>query len=157
MGRQEITPPLVDQIEELLATKVDAAAIAERLGVTPYVVEVIANDVDRRDGPSRPTWQLSRRVPNSKPGIDASTIRMIQRMLAAGVLNHQAIAREAGVSTNTVSDVATGKRQAVTTTRVTLDEGEQFLAEPIRCGACGALISVTPCRACRARESKLFV
>jgi hypothetical protein len=151
MDRKEITPALVEETERLLAEKVETAAIADRLGITQYVVEVIAHDVNRRVGPSHPQGQTGRRIPNSKPGIDASTIRMIQRMLAAGILNHVAIAREAGVSTNVVSDVASGKRKAVTTKRLHPAEGEQFLPEPTRCRDCGALISITPCRACRAR------
>ena len=119
-----------------MADDVDSAAISARLGITQYVVEVIANDVDPRDGPSRPPRHDHRRVPSTKPVIDVSTIRMIQRMLAAGILKHSEIAREAGVSANTVSDVATGKRKAVTTKRLQTDEGEQFLPEPIRCGDC---------------------
>jgi len=152
MDRKEITSSLVKQIETLLAEKVDSAAISGRLGITQYVVEVIANDVDRPVGHSRPPCRTSRRVPNTKPGIDASTIRMIQRMLAVGILNHAAIAREAGVSPNTVSDVAAGRRKAVTTRRLNPGKDEQFLPQPIRCGECGSLISVAPCRACRARR-----
>ena len=89
-----------------------------------------------------------------KPGLDASTIRMIQRMLAVGILGHKAIAREAGVSPNMVTDVANGKRKAVTLSRPQLDEEEQFVREPIRCDQCGALISVVPCRACCARQER---
>jgi len=152
MDRKEITSSLVKQVETLLAEKVDSAAISGRLGITQYVVEVIANDVDRPVGHSRPPCRTSRRVPNTKPGIDASTIRMIQRMLAVGILNHAAIAREAGVSPNTVSDVAAGRRKAVTTRRLNPGKDEQFLPQPIRCGECGSLISVAPCRACRARR-----
>ena len=156
MERTAITSSLVDEIETLVADDVDSAAIAARFGVTQYVVEVIANDVDPREGPSRPPRHDHRRVPSTKPVIDVSTIRMVQRMLAAGVLKHSEIAREAGVSANTVSDVATGKRKAVTTKRLQTDEGEQFLPEPIRCGDCGALISVAPCRACIATREKTF-
>jgi len=154
MSRNEITPSLVDQVEGLLAEKVDLAAISGRLGVTQYVVEVIAGDDERRAGPSRPQRRVSRRVPNTKPRIDATTIRMIQRMLAAGILSHVDIAREAGVSSNTVSDVASGKRKAVTLLPPKINAGERFLAEPIRCGDCGAMISVAPCRACLAELEK---
>jgi len=93
-----------------------------------------------------------RRAPNSQKGIDAATIRSIQRMLGAGMLPHAEIAREAGVSTNMVSDVAAGRRQAVTMGRPPLADDERFLAEPIRCSVCRAKISIVPCRACRTRR-----
>jgi hypothetical protein len=151
MARKEITPALVDQVEGLVVEKVALPVISGRVGITEYVVAVIANDDGRRDRPSLPQRTVSRRIPNTKPGIDATTIRRIQRMLAAGILSHVEIAREAGVSVNTVSDVVTGKRKAITTKRLNSSRGEQFLPEPMRCGQCGAMISVAPCRACRAR------
>lgn len=154
MERKEITSCLVAEVEKLLAQKVDVPVIADRLGITPYIVEVIANDEHRPAGHSKTHRSSSRRMPNTKSGIDASTIRMIQRMLAAGILNHKAIAREAGVSPNVVSDVASGKRKAVTSKRLHPANGEEFLPEPIRCRDCGALISIAPCRACRARLVK---
>lgn len=154
MARKEITPALVDQVEGLVAEKVALPEISGRLGITEYVVAVIAGDDGRRDRPSLPQRTVSRRIPNTKPGIDATTIRRIQRMLAAGILSHVEIAREAGVSPNTVSDVVTGNRKAVTTKRLNPSRGEQFLAEPIRCGQCGAMVSIMPCRACRARREK---
>ncbi len=156
MERKEITSSLVAEVERLLAGKNDVPAIADRLGITPYIVEVIANDEHRPTGRSKAHCSSSRRIPNTKSGINASTIRMIQRMLAAGILNHKAIAREAGVSPNVVSDVASGKRKAVTSKRLHPANGEEFLPEPIRCRECGALISIVPCQACRARLAKNF-
>ena len=154
MARKEITPALVEKVEGLVAQKVELPAISGRLGITEYVVAVIAGDDGRRDRPSLPHRNVSRRIPNTKPGIDATTIRRIQRMLAAGILSHVEIAREAGVSVNTVSDVVTGKRKAITTKRLNPSCGEQFLPEPIRCGECGAMVSIVPCRACRARRQQ---
>ncbi len=60
------------------------------------------------------------------------------------------IAREAGVSPHTVDAVAAGKRVAISTERPLLNDGEQFLPEPIRCSGCRAKIEVGPCRACGA-------
>ena len=154
MVRTDITPALVEQAEQLLAAGVTVPVVAARLNITPYVVGVIANEPDRRPGPPPPPRTATRRVPNMQPGLDASTIRMIQRMLAVRILSHVEIAREAGVSPNTVTDVASGKRQAVTLSRPQRDEEEQFLREPIRCEQCRALISVVPCRACRATSEK---
>jgi hypothetical protein len=154
MARKEITPALVEQVECLVAERVALPTISARLGITEYVVEVIANDDRRRDRPSLPQRTVSRRIPNTKPGIDATTIRRIHRMLATGILSHVQIAREAGVSVNTVSDVVTGKRKAVTTKQLNPCRGEQFLPEPIRCGQCGAMVSIMPCRACQARRQK---
>jgi hypothetical protein len=66
-----------------------------------------------------------------------------------------AIAREAGVSPNTVTDVACGRRVAITLAKPILNDGERFLPDSIRCSGCHAMISVAPCRACRAkRESE---
>ena len=89
---------LVEQIEQRLAEGTDPAEISVGLGVTQYVVAVIADDEERSAGSPRPQRKVSRRVPNSKPRIDATTIRMIQRMLAAWILSHVEIAREAGIS-----------------------------------------------------------
>ena len=61
------------------------------------------------------------------------------------------------MSPNTVSDVATGKRAAITLSRPKLNEGETFLAEGIRCSVCKATISVIPCRACGAAAAKGIV
>lgn len=157
MDRTMITSSLVDRVERLLAQAYETAAISADLGVTSYVVAVIANDRGRPVAPSRSTPRSGRRTPNSKSGIDACTIRMIQRMLAVGVLNHKAIAREAGVSPSVVNDVAAGRRNAVTTKRPYLSDGEQFLPDPIRCGECGSLISVAPCRACGTRHREKSV
>ena len=80
--------------------------------------------------------------------VEATTICRIQRMLEVGWLNHQGIAREAGVSANLVADVASGKRPAITLSRPILAEGERFLPKPVRCSVCRVRISVVPCRAC---------
>ncbi len=149
---------MVDAVERLLAQRVPVPAIAARVGVTPYVVGVIREDrrrnpVDRqRVGPR--ARRTGRRVPNRQSSIDAATIRLIARMLAPGHLSHAEIAREVGVSTSTVDAVATGRRQAITLRRPVLDEGETFLPRPIRCSVCRALISVIPCRACRAERER---
>jgi hypothetical protein len=150
----EILAAVVAQVEGMLAKGFKHATIAAHLGLTQYVVDVIANDDEPRDKPVRPQRSVRRRVPNMKPGIDATTIRMVHRMLAVGILRHVEIAREAGVSPNTVSDVACGKRKALTLARPHLDTGERFVSEPMRCGHCHAMISVMPCRACRATCGK---
>lgn len=155
--RKEITPELVAEAERLLAVGIAPAAIASQLAVTRYVVRVIARDRNRQPVALRPGHRGRRRVLNSQRGIDATTIRMIQRMLAAGMLSHAEIAREAGVSPNTVSDVATGKRAAITLARPILNDGETFLPKPIRCSVCRATISVIPCRACSATREKNLV
>ena len=155
MGHKEITPTMVTEAERLLGQGIEQATISARLGITEYVVGVIANDPNRLEGPPRPPKRVSHRVRNARSGVDATTIRMIQRMLEVGILNYAGIAREAGVSTNTVGDVARGKRQAVTLVRPVLAEGEQFLVQPIRCDGCSASISVVPCRACNARGEAL--
>jgi hypothetical protein len=133
---------------------IDAATTAAQLGISEYVAAVIANDDERRDGPAPPERKVSRRIANYNSGINATTIRRIQRMLEVGILPHVEIAREAGVSPNTVTDVAAGRRDAITMGRPKLAEGEQFLPRPIRCRHCRALISITPCRACSAQREK---
>ena len=80
-------------------------------------------------------------------------LERIQRVLQVGWLNHQQIAREAGVSTHLVADVALGKRPAVTLVRPVLNVGERFLPKAVRCHGCGAQISVVPCRVCQHRTT----
>ena len=155
MDHKEITQAMVTEAERLLGQGIEQAIIAAWLGMSEYVVGVIANDPNRPQGVPRPPTRVNHRIRNARSGIDATTIRMIQRMLDVGILGYAEIAREAGVSTNTVGDVARGKRQAVTLSRPVLAKGEQFLAQPIRCGVCRALISVVPCRACNARREAL--
>ena len=98
--------------------------------------------------------RTERRVHNRQPGVDAVTIRMIQRMIDVGILNYGEIAQEAGVSRGVVEGLATGKREPVSTERpiVFKDLGERALPKPIRCSGCRATITVVPCLVCRARR-----
>ena len=153
--QREITADLVHRAEQMLRVGINVPRIASRLGVTQYVVRVIAGDDECRDGSPSPQRAVRRRVPNSTPSIDPATIRMIQRMLAVGMLTHVQIAREAGVSPNTVTDVASGNRPAVAVWSPCLRRGERFVPEAIRCSVCRAMISVVPCRACEATRHAL--
>jgi hypothetical protein len=156
MDRTEITAAIVRKIERMLAQGTDHATIAATLGITQYVVWVIANDKLRCEGYPPQQQIVSHRNPNAQKALDATTIRMIQRMLDVGILPKLEIARQAGVSANMVSRVAKGKRQPITLLKPHLQEGERFLSQPIRCNSCGGLISVAPCRAC-ATPRKIFV
>jgi len=152
MDRREITAAVVEEADRLLAEGVDHAVIAARLKITEYVVQVIAGDklrVGRRQPPQRHPSSAA----NPQRGVDAATIRMIQRMLAVRILNHREIARETGVSEHLVGRVAAGQRLTLSTERpaVFKDLEERFLPQPIRCSGCHAMISIVPCRACRAR------
>jgi DNA-binding CsgD family transcriptional regulator len=151
MYRAEITAELVAEAQRMLADGVDHATIAQRLDITPYVVGLLACNRHLKACGKTPRC-VSRPVPNMQRGIDAVTIRMVQRMLAAGVLRQGEIAREVGISSNMVAEVAHGKRLPVSTWRPYLQEGERFLPAPIRCSVCRANISVVPCRACQARR-----
>jgi hypothetical protein len=75
-------------------------------------------------------------------------------MLAVGFLSRTAIAREARVSPHTVRAIANGQRQAITVIppQIEIAADERFLPKPIRCSGCHALVSVVPCRVCRARR-----
>lgn len=150
MERSEITGAVVTQAEALLAEGAPHAAIAAQLGMTEYVVGLIAGPARGR-GPAPKSQSTGRRLNSTPCEIDAATIRRIQRMLAVGWLSRNEIAREAGVSRNLVSEVARGKRKAQTLRQQSVAAGEVFLARPIRCGKCGALLSIVPCRACRTR------
>jgi hypothetical protein len=152
MYRAEITAALVAQAEGMLAEGADHAAIARRLGITPYIVQLLADNRHLTACGKTPR-RVKRRAANMRLGIDAVTIRMVQRMLAAGILRQGEIARESGVSPSLVSAVAAGRRQPISTWRPCLQEGERFLPEPIRCSVCRANISVVPCRACRTRRN----
>jgi hypothetical protein len=91
-------------------------------------------------------------MPDRPNAMDSSVVRMVQRMVAVGFLNHREIAREAGVSINFVTQIADGDRTAVSTLRPVLSDGEQIVPESARCGGCGRTIYVVPCRACRAND-----
>jgi len=148
--RRAITAAVVEQIDHLLAQGTDHAVIATGLGVTQYVVDVIAGD---KIGKGRKPHQRKASV-GAKPhqGVDAATVRRVERMLEVGWLNHRQIAREAGVHPRTLAKIAAGCRVAASTERpiVFSDLGERFLPEPVRCGGCGGMIEIVPCRACRA-------
>jgi len=151
MHRVEITAEVVRQADRLAKFGIAPAEIATRLGITEYVAGLLVRNASLppRIGHPRPS---GRRAANDQVPLEAADIRRIQRMLDVGLLNHQQIAREAGVSGNAVAGVASGKRRAVTLVRPILNVGERFLPEPIRCSVCRARISVVPCRACRAKR-----
>jgi hypothetical protein len=57
-----------------------------RLGITQYVVWVVANDKLRNKG-SPPEQQIvSHRNPNAEKTLNTTTVRIIQRMLMVGKL-----------------------------------------------------------------------
>lgn len=155
MQRTEITAELVAKADLLATFGIDAPMIAARLGITEYVADLLARNASLPPclGQPHPSGQ---RAPNSQRGLEATTIRRIQRMLDVGWLNSQQIAREAGVSADIVGRVASGKRKALTLARPRLSRGERFLREPIRCRGCHALLSVVPCRACRLELAALL-
>jgi hypothetical protein len=151
MNRTAITAEVVAKAEQMMALGAKRAKIAAKLGLTPYVLRIIARY--RGQTPcGKPIERGQRHMRNSQLAIDAMTIRMIQRMLEVNILPYGEIAREAGVSFNTVNDVAAGKRLAISKRKPYLQKGEQFLAKPIRCRVCLAPISVVPCRACYTRQ-----
>jgi hypothetical protein len=151
MEWQVITPELVHRAEQMLWVDIEAPIVASQLGVSEYVVGVIAGD-DRRPGPPPAPRPVSRRVTRACRSVDAGTIRLIRRMLDARSLNYVEIAREAGVSESTVSAVARGVRHLGTGLRPRLDAHEQYLPEGTRCTRCGLSVVVLPCRACAAED-----
>ena len=158
MQHREITSAVVAEIDRLLADGRRHKTIAESAGVSEYVVQVIAKDKDRANRSAPQHTDVASHYPHRSNTVDVATVRMIQRMLGAGVLYHCEIAREVGVSDNFVTQVAQGSRVALDTSRPPLAADEQFLRMPIRCSVCRRRISVVPCRACRAvRESKKSV
>lgn len=151
MDRTEVTAAVVKKAESMLDAGARHTVIAGRLGLTSYVVGLLARN--RHLPPGGPSSRsLARRIRNTQRGIDATTIHMIRRMLDAGILPQVEIARLAGVSANTVGDVASGKRLPLSTWEPYLQAGERFLKEPIRCSVCRGLVTVVPCRVCRTRR-----
>jgi hypothetical protein len=154
MRHREITQTVVAGIDRLLDQGCASAEISERLNVSEYLVGVIAGDrIGRRrrllPGP------LGQRVFSHIRGTDATTIHMIRRMLDVHILPQPQIAIETGVSTRLVERISTGRRLPGSTERpfIFKDLGEESLKQPIRCKECGAMISIVPCRACRALRS----
>ena len=154
MARTTITAAIVTKLDRLLAEGHACALVAAELGITEYVVGVVANDKIGKGRLPRPD-RLRLQPFQSPRCADAASIRMIQRMLDVKILRHGQIAREAGVSVNIVEQVSAGKRLPISTERPFLfkDLGERFLERPIRCPGCNAMISIAPCRACRALRS----
>jgi len=152
MNRPTITAALVSQAEQMLDAGAEHEAIASRLGVTHYVVGVLA-----RTGHIPPCkishHTAARNIPNTQRGVDATTIRRIRRMLDVGMLNHKEIARFAGVAPNTVTRIAQGKCLPVPRSAPYLQPDERRLLEPVRCSVCHGLLLVAPCRACRTRRA----
>ena len=153
MHRTEITAEVVARADRLATFRIGPAMIAKRLGITRYVAGLLVRNASLppRLGRLRISGYMALNV---QPGLEATTVRRIQRMIQVGWLNHTQIAREAGVSLNTVSDVASGKHLAISTDRPCLAKGERFSPQLDRCKECGALLSVMPCRACRARREQ---
>jgi DNA-binding CsgD family transcriptional regulator len=149
--RSRITAELVASAERLLAKGKKHGEIARELRISRYVVRLIERNA-RLQALCPPAPVPSDRVRNSQRGLDAATIRRVQRMLAVGILPPMAIAREAGVSKNMVQAIACGQRPAIALVPPPMDADERFLPEPIRCSGCHALVSVVPCRACAARR-----
>jgi hypothetical protein len=154
MKHQEITAAVIAEIDRLLADGVDHATIARRFGLSTYVLAIIANE-HGNVLLSHPIYRTGKHVHNAQKHVDAVTRRMIERMLIVGILRPNEIAREAGVSENTVRLIAKGENLISDTAAFYLQEGERFLHEPIRCDVCRALISVVPCRACNTRNAKI--
>jgi hypothetical protein len=155
MKRNEITPAIVAEIEELLAAGFISVEIATYFEISRYVVEVIARDDGNRNHSAPPRRRAGFREP--KEQIDFATVRMIERLLSAGLLSHPEIAREIGVSKNTICAIATGRRAAIAFARPHLNTDERFLPRPIHCSVCGGRLCVVPCRACRTRREWLRV
>jgi hypothetical protein len=153
MQHREITAELVAEVGRRVDDHADPETIAAELGITPYVARLISDNRHLPPCACQSRYQ-SPRDPQDRQ--DAATIRMVQRMLEVGILPQVQIGREVGVSEKTVSDIAAGRRKAVTTERPALCRGEQFVRKTVRCRRCGAKISVVPCRACRAEFEKCF-
>lgn len=151
MQRRQITGAVIMGVDRLLAQGLDYPTIAKRSGITEYVVGVVDGD-ELGKGRPQPRDLYSHQATNPADGVDTATIRMIRRMLQASVLTRREIAHEARVSLDTVEDVAMGRRIAMSTRRPIIfkDLGERFLERPVRCSHCGAMISIAPCRVCRA-------
>lgn len=165
MNHREITSGVVADAEKLLADGLDAAVVADRLGISLYVVKTIAQEHQSRNQPAPPAIP-KKRFSEPQKRIDTGTIHNIQRMLNSSSCNHSEIARQLGISNKTVARVATGQRQTLSVSKSHLASGERSLSKPHRCRRCRALIHILPCRTCftklmkRARKkykkSKIF-
>jgi len=155
--RPEITPELIAQAERLLAEGHPQDQIAKELGITAYVVGLIAEQLGKSSS-KKPS--CSRKPPRQRPcqprpaGLDAATIRLIQRMLALNWYHNSEIGLAARVSHDIVGAVKAGRRKAVNQARPVLSEGERFIPETIRCPTCGYRVEILPCRICAATREK---
>lgn len=85
--------------------------------------------------------------------LSTATYRQIQELLARGGLSQRAIARQLGVSRNTVGAIARGERLDYDAMRRVRERREVPSPDGPRrrCPTCGALV-YPPCVACRVRE-----
>jgi len=74
----------------------------------------------------------------------------VQAALALkGLRTVRQIADEVGVSTGAVCNIHNGTFRTETNRELELAPGERYLEFPVRCGGCGGLLAVVPCRKCR--------
>lgn len=74
----------------------------------------------------------------------------VQQALALrGKRTVRQIADEVGISTGNVCNIHHGSFRTESNRDLELAPGERYLDHPVRCGGCGGLLEVVPCRKCR--------
>jgi len=117
-----------------------------------------------REVRTSPEWQ--RRIENEpkaehfggnkrkQPFYPPSTIRCIERLLVSRrEWSIRKIAKKCCVPSRIVKEVRDGRRTAEGPVSEFLLFGEAWCDPPVLCHECGAQITITPCRACKARNA----
>jgi len=153
--RSKITAELVEQAGELFAQGTAQADVAESLRITPYLAGLLRANVNTTWAVAPPPPQ-GRRAAEGKLPIDAAALRRVQRMLAVRWMSTSEIAREAGVNETCVRRIKAGQYHLCNNKSI-IESHERMLAFAERCGECGGLIYIAPCRLCATRRKILLV
>jgi len=80
-------------------------------------------------------------------------IREVQRRLKKGQ-SVEGVTRKMHIGRWIVQEIRDGRRTVEGLLPMDLEIGEKWLSRAMRCGGCGGLIHVIPCRTCRTREGR---
>jgi len=104
-----------------------------------------------RDGAGRAIDPDRKRMFRRKR-ITPRQIREVQRRLKKGE-SVEGVTRDMHIGRWIVQEIRDGRRTVEGLLPMDLEIGEKWLPEAVRCGGCGGLIHVVPCRTCRTRET----
>ncbi len=178
--RRTITARLAARIANEAAAGMTVELLAERHGLTAYVIErIVAHNAPGATPPPRPPRRRYTPRAASTRALDPADQARIARMLKAGATIME-ICEETGLRKQIVRPLAVhalfdaGRRASTVARRLgitvrvarrlrakrlffgpkeALRPGERYVTRPTRCAVCDAPLLILPCRACCTREA----